>query len=144
MKPGPRAGSPRPEPKSTPGRGAFAPFRAAAPPALRPVCDALRALIAGLDPTHVEIVWPRLQIASYGIGPRKMTEHYAYLGLQRAHVNLGFYHGAALPDPAGLLEGTGKSLRHVKIRYAAAADHPAVRALLNAAIAERRQSAGRH
>jgi len=73
-----------------------------------------------------------------------MTEHYAYLGLQRAHVNLGFYHGAALPDPAGLLEGTGKSLRHVKVRDAAVAHRPAVRALLRAAIAERRQSAGRH
>ena len=144
MKEHPRAGSPRPEPIATPGHGTFAQWRAAAPVGLRPVCDALRALIAGLDPARVEIVWPRLQIASYGIGPRKMTQHYAYFGLQRAHVNLGFYHGAALPDPAGLLEGTGKRLRHVKIRDAAAARNPAVRALLSAAIAERRKSAGHH
>lgn len=32
------------------------------------------------------------------------------------HVNLGFYYGTNLYDPSGLLEGTGKSLRHVKIR----------------------------
>ena len=144
MKQGPRTGSPRPEPQSAAASGTYAQFRAAAAPALRPVCDALRALIAGLDPARVEIVWLRLQIASYGIGPRKMTEHYTYLGLQRAHVNLGFYHGAALPDPAGLLEGTGKNLRHVKIREAGAARNPALRALLRAAIAERRIAAGRH
>lgn len=34
----------------------------------------------------------------------------------RGHVNLHFYQGTGLPDPEGLLEGTGKALRHVKIR----------------------------
>jgi hypothetical protein len=45
-----------------------------------------------------------------------MTEHYAYIGVQKSHVNLGFYYGAILPDPDGLLEGRGKKLRHLKIR----------------------------
>ncbi len=34
------------------------------------------------------------------------------------HTNLEFYHGTSLPDPKRLLEGTGKSLRHVKLRAA--------------------------
>src|SRR5688572_2624511 len=41
---------------------------------------------------------------------------FAYVGAFKAHVNVGFFHGARLPDPAGLLQGTGKRMRHVKIR----------------------------
>ena len=54
-------------------------------------------------------------------------------------MNLGFYHGAMLPDPDGLLDGTGKRLRHVKIRDVATAKSPAVARLLRAAIADRRK-----
>lgn len=74
----------------------------------------------------------------YGIGPKKMSEHYAYTAPQTKHVNLGFYHGAALPDPAGVLEGTGKALPHVKVRSLAETDDEALRQLLQAALAERR------
>ena len=68
-----------------------------------------------------------------------MTEHYAYIGVQKAHVNLGFYYGAILPDADGLLEGTGKKLRHLKIRSMDVAESTAVKGLLKAAIAERRE-----
>jgi hypothetical protein len=54
-------------------------------------------------------------------------------------VNLGFYHGASLKDPAGLLEGTGKKLRHVKLRGMAEARNPAIESLLIQAIADRRR-----
>lgn len=40
---------------------------------------------------------------------------FAYVGVFRNHVNVGFFHGAVLPDPAGLLQGTGKRMRHVKL-----------------------------
>lgn len=69
-----------------------------------------------------------------------MTEHYAYIAVQRSHVNLGFYRGAALKDPDGLLEGAGKNLRHIKVHSVAEAKRPAVAALLRQAIAERRQA----
>lgn len=39
-----------------------------------------------------------------------------YVSAQSGYVNLGFYEGATLADPADLLEGTGKAMRHVKIR----------------------------
>ena len=58
----------------------------------------------------LEVVWPRQKIASFGVGLKKMTEHYAYIAVLGGHVNLGFYHGASLSDPAGLLEGAGKKL----------------------------------
>jgi len=41
---------------------------------------------------------------------------FAYVGVFKAHVNVGFFYGATLADPAGLLEGTGKRMRHVKVR----------------------------
>jgi hypothetical protein len=41
---------------------------------------------------------------------------FAYVGVFKAHVNVGFFHGAALPDPAGLQQGTGKCMRHVKLK----------------------------
>jgi len=41
---------------------------------------------------------------------------FAYVNAFTSHVNVGFFHGAALPDPARLLQGTGKFMRHVKLR----------------------------
>lgn len=40
---------------------------------------------------------------------------FAYVNIFRAHVNVGFFSGASLDDPAGLLVGTGKRMRHVKL-----------------------------
>jgi hypothetical protein len=41
---------------------------------------------------------------------------FAYVNVFTSHVNVGFFQGAALPDPARLLQGTGKFMRHVKLR----------------------------
>lgn len=58
---------------------------------------------------------------------------FAYVGVFTAHVNVGFFHGVALPDPARLLQGTGKSMRHVKLRPGAPSDRAALEALIVAA-----------
>lgn len=58
---------------------------------------------------------------------------FAYVDAFRSHVNIGFFHGAVLPDPAGLLEGTGKYMRHVKLGPAAAVDAQALSALIGSA-----------
>lgn len=41
---------------------------------------------------------------------------FGYVNSFKAHVNVGFFHGAALKDPAGLLEGSGRRMRHVKLK----------------------------
>lgn len=41
---------------------------------------------------------------------------FGYVAAFKSHANVGFYHGADLPDPAGLLEGAGKRMRHAKLR----------------------------
>jgi hypothetical protein len=58
---------------------------------------------------------------------------FAYVGVFTAHVNVGFFHGASLPDRAGLLEGTGRHMRHVKLRPGVAFDESALEALISAA-----------
>ena len=40
---------------------------------------------------------------------------FGYVNVFTSHVNVGFFHGAALPDPARLLQGAGKLMRHVKL-----------------------------
>ena len=55
---------------------------------------------------------------------------FAYVGVYKDHVNVGFFQGAALPDPAGLLEGTGKYMRHVKIRPGRPVDEASLAALI--------------
>ena len=124
-----------------PERAVFDDILASASAKEKPLCRELRKRIAALDPEFVEVVWPKMKIASYGVGPRKMTQHYAFIAVQAGYVNLGFYRGASLPDPSESLEGTGKALRHVKIRDLASARRPAVSSLLRAAIADRRRQA---
>jgi hypothetical protein len=58
---------------------------------------------------------------------------FAYVNVFRAHVSVGFYQGAALPDPQRLLEGSGKLMRHVKLRPGVDMDQTALDALIQAA-----------
>ena len=58
---------------------------------------------------------------------------FAYVNAFTAHVNVGFFRGAELPDSHGLLEGTGKFMRHVKLHPGRAIDAAALTALIEAA-----------
>jgi len=107
------------------------------------VLRALRALAFGLHPELVEVARPGDRAVSWGIGPKKMSEAYAYALPYEKHVNLGFYRGASLADPTQRLKGTGKALRHLSLIDAGAVDHPDIRALLVAARLERVAALGR-
>lgn len=63
---------------------------------------------------------------------------FGYVNAFTAHVNVGFFRGAQMADPAGLLQGTGKFMRHVKLRPGVAVDAAALSALINAAYADMR------
>ena len=102
----------------------------------------LRELILSMHPEAVEVVRLGDRAASFGFGPKKMSEAYAYVLPYKSWVNLGFYFGAALPDPDNLMEGTGKKLRHIKMRSPQDADRPGVKKLIEAAMAERRAALG--
>src|SRR6266571_400612 len=66
---------------------------------------------------------------------------FGYVNVFTSHVNVGFFQGAALPDPSRLLQGSGKFMRHVKLRpgtpkNAAATNAPALRRLIEAAYSD--------
>ena len=55
---------------------------------------------------------------------------FGYVDAFAAHANVGFFHGATLDDPAGLLEGSGKRMRHVKLRWGVPVDEAALSDLI--------------
>ena len=101
---------------------------------------ALREIVFGIHPDACEVVRLGDRAATYGLGPRKMIDGYVYILPYKRWVNLGFYQGADLADPDGLLEGMGAKMRHVKIRSLDDAQQPGVRALIKAALAKRRET----
>ena len=109
---------------------------------VREIAERLLALIIDVYPEVVEVPWPKQKIIGYGVGPKKMSEHFCYIGAYREHVNLGFYYGADLPDPQGLLEGTGKKLRHIKVKNVEEVGEPALRDILEASLEERNEALG--
>lgn len=64
---------------------------------------------------------------------------FAYVDAFRAHVDVGFFLGAELADPTGLLEGTGKFMRHVKLGPGRDIDEAALMELLRRAYADMRR-----
>jgi len=61
---------------------------------------------------------------------------FAYVNVFATHVNVGFFHGASLPDPARLLQGTGKFMRHVKLQPETPANAAALSSLIDAAYSD--------
>ena len=74
-----------------------------------------------------ELVHDGCPVACLGDAP------FGYVNVFTAHVNVGFFHGAALKDPAGLLAGTGKRMRHVKLRPGTPTNDAALRDLIEGA-----------
>jgi hypothetical protein len=61
---------------------------------------------------------------------------FACVNLFTSHVNVGFFHGASLPDPAHLLQGTGKFMRHVKLKPETPSNAAALSRLIDLAYAD--------
>ena len=116
--------------KTVGGNGSFDDVIAATPPEIQALARAARALLADVMPGITEVPWARQKIAGYGVGPKKMSQHFCYIAPFKKHLNLGFMYGAHLPDRQNLLEGKGADLRHVKIRKAADLEGEGLRELI--------------
>jgi hypothetical protein len=68
---------------------------------------------------------------------------FAYVNVFSAHINVGFFQGTELPDPHGLLEGTGKFMRHVKVRPGEPIDEAALTKLIEAAYTDVKRREGK-
>jgi len=74
-----------------------------------------------------ELVHDGCPVACLGDAP------FGYVNVFTAHVNVGFFQGSALPDPARLLQGTGKFMRHVKLRPGTVTNAAALKNLIETA-----------
>ena len=77
-----------------------------------------------------ELLHDGCPVASLGDAP------FGYVNVFTSHVNVGFFHGASLPDPARLLQGAGKFMRHVKLRPETPTNAAALRTLIDAAYSD--------
>jgi hypothetical protein len=102
----------------------------------------LREIIFADYPKAIETVRLGDGAASYGLGPKKNSESHVYIMPKPEYVNLGFFHGTNLKDPAKLLEGTGQKMRHVKVRSPKDVENPVLRTLISKARAERKTVLG--
>ncbi len=120
---------------------AFTEVVTASPEEIQQLARAVRDLIFDVLPATVEVVWPKQRSVGWGIGPKKFTEQFAYLMPYKGHVTLGFYHGGELPNPDGLLPGSGGTqvsgtlaMRSLKVATLDEVAQPALRSLIDAAV----------
>ena len=97
------------------------------PAELRDVAEQLRKLMKKTVKSAKE------SVNSWKIPTYESNGPMCFFMVEKYHVTFGFLRGTSLPDPAGLLEGTGKNVRHVKLRTAEDVKEPALRRLLEAA-----------
>jgi hypothetical protein len=106
-------------------------------PVVAETARTLRSVLTEAFPEAVETVDFSNKLIAVGLSMKTRDLVFA-VAPHGAHVNLQLADGVDLPDPDGLIEGTGKRIRHVKVRSAEAATSPAVRAIVDAQVALRR------
>jgi len=104
-------------------------------PAVRASFAATRAMLLELAPDATELVYDSYNAvaAAYSFTGH-LRDAFCHIAAYSGHVNLGFNHGAELDDPAGILQGAGKRIRHVRMPVPARAEEQ-VRALIRQAVA---------
>jgi hypothetical protein len=110
-------------------------FLAAYPAEVVAIGWALRPMVQAEAKGAYEVLYARHSHWAYGVTPKYGAQEICICPLAR-YVRLGFFHGAGLPNPAGLLGGEGKRLRHVKVWTLEQARQPELRALVAAAWAD--------
>ena len=86
-------------------------------------------------PQAVELVYDNYNFFVIGYGPSDRTSEAIFsLAAQAKSLSLFFLHGAGLPDPKGLLKGSGKVVRSIRLETAAVLDRADVRALMTSAL----------
>jgi hypothetical protein len=85
-------------------------------------------VLAELAPCH-ENIYDAYSAVAIGYGPTdRVKDGIVHIAVYSKHVNLGFNKGATLPDPAGLLKGTGTSVRHITLKSLGDLAKPEIRA----------------
>jgi hypothetical protein len=95
---------------------------------------ALREVILEEAPDASESIYQVYTVAIWFGFSGKMKDMFCYIATNAGHVNLGFPRGTSLPDPNRVLEGDGKTMRHIKFRSQRDVERPFVRRYILAAM----------
>src|SRR5580700_5374705 len=99
--------------------------------------NSVRAALRKRFPTANEIVYDNYNFFVIGYSPtERPSDTIVSLAANAKGVGLSFYHGATLPDPRGLLQGSGTQNRFIRLPDAATLQRPEVEALIRAAVAQ--------
>lgn len=103
-------------------------------PEIQELALGLRSLVLEvMAPCHENIYDAYSAVAiGYGFSDR-LGDGIVHLAVYSKHVNLGFNHGAGLADPLGILEGTGKQIRHLTVKSQSDIGRPELKAYLRRA-----------
>jgi hypothetical protein len=103
-------------------------------PKIRRLALAIRALVIAEMAPCCENIYDAYSAVAIGYGPTdRLKDGIFHVAVYSKHVNLGFNHGAWLPDPRGILKGTGKSIRHITIASLAEVERPDIRSYVRRA-----------
>jgi hypothetical protein len=102
------------------------------------IARAARRLVLDVLPDGRESLDRSDRIVGYATGPRAIKDLWAGVAPHSRHVNLQLANGALLDDPDGVLEGTGKRVRHIKLHSLADVERPATRSILESSLARHR------
>jgi len=104
-------------------------------PAIRQIAEALRNVVLGADPDLNETIkWSNPAYTKRG--------NVCYLAATEKYVNLGFFDATTLTDPGRKLEGTGKRMRHLKVRALEDIDAGQIAAWVGEAVAQDARTVG--
>jgi hypothetical protein len=104
-------------------------------PDVAAIARAARRVVLSVRPDALEVLDRADRLVAYATGPRPLEDMWAAIAPHRRHVNVQLANGALVDDPAGIVEGTGKRVRHVKLRSAADVERPSLRAVLEDSLA---------
>ena len=95
---------------------------------------ALREIILEEAPDAYESIYQVYTVAIWFGFSGKMKDMFCYIATSAGHINLGFPRGTTLPDPKRVLEGEGKTMRHIKFASLSEIERPYVRRYIQAAM----------
>ncbi len=116
-------------------------FLTAYDPAVGQLALALRELVLAEAPTANEFIYDAYNAVAIAFSfTDKWQTGFCHIAVYSRYANLGFQRGAELADPAGVLKGTGKLIRHIRIASADDLKQPHIRQYLRAAIKHNQQT----
>jgi|SRR5579863_145514 len=119
-------------------------FLSAYGPNVADLALALREIILEEVPDASESIYQVYTVAIWFGFSGKMKDMFCYIAISAGHINLGFPRGSSLPDTSRVLEGEGKTMRHIKFANIAELERNYVRRYIHASIEQLGASASRH